>query len=136
MIGAILLKRWMEKNHAKLVSAMDPSFAADWAEDVVVTPMGCPPIRGRDAFMAFERCYFDTMASYQVTTHSVSVARPWALGLTNTLVVEDEMRIERKDGQIQTLYEVLVVELKRGKVVAVRTYLADPDAENVTLGVE
>lgn len=98
--------------------------------------MGCPRIRGRDAFRAFERSYFDTMASYQVTTHSVSVAGPWALGLTNVLVVEDEMPIERKDGRIQTPYEVLVVELKRGKVVAVRTYLADPDAENVTLGVD
>jgi hypothetical protein len=48
----------------------------------------------------------------------------------------DEIAIERKDGRTQALHQILILELKRGKVVAIRPYLADPDVEKVLLGVE
>ena len=137
MIGALLIKRYMEKNHVPEYESMDPSrFMANWTDDVTMTPMGCPPIRGKDAVMAFEKSYFDTIRSCHVITRSVSVAKPWAIGFTNTFVLEDEITIERKDGRTQTLHPVIVLELKRGKVAAVRTYLADPDYEKVVLGVD
>ena len=136
MIGALLIKRLVEKDHVPHVESMDPSFMQEWADDVTLTPMGCTPIRGKDAVMAFDRAYYDTMASYHVTTRSVSLAKPWAIGFTNTVVIEDEMTIERKDGRTQTLHQVLILEIKRGKLVAIRTYLADPDYEKVLLGVE
>lgn len=98
--------------------------------------MGCPPIRGKAAVMAFDKAYSDTMTSYHVTMRSVSLAKPWAIGFTNTVVIEDEMTIQRKDGRTQTLHQVLILELKRGKLVAVRKNLADPDYEKVMLGVE
>jgi hypothetical protein len=136
MIGALLTKRLVERDHVPNVESMNPSFMDEWADDVTLTPMGCPPIRGKDAVMAFDKAYYDTMTSYHVTMRSVSLAKPWAIGFTNTVVIEDEMTIERKDGRTQTLHQVLILELKRGKLVAVRTYLADPDYEKVMLGVE
>lgn len=116
--------------------SMNRSFMDEWADDVTLTPMGCPPIRGKAAVQAFDQAYYDTMTSYHVTMRSVSLAKPWAIGFTNTVVIEDEMTIERKDGRTQTLHQVLILELKRGKLGAVRTYLADPDYEKVMLGVE
>lgn len=40
MIGALLIKRYMEKSHVPAVEPMDPSFMAKWTDDVTVTPMG------------------------------------------------------------------------------------------------
>ena len=136
MIGALLIKRIMEKDYVPNVESMDPSFMAKWTDDVTLTPMGCPPIRGKDAVMAFDKAYYDTMDSCHVTLRSVSLAKPWAIGFTNTVVLEEEITIDRNDGRTQTLHNVKILELKRGKVVAVRIYLADPDYEKVLLGVE
>jgi hypothetical protein len=137
MIGALLTKRVMEKNHVAMQEAMDPvALMARWSDDVTLTPMGCEPIRGKEAVLAFERAYADTLDAVHVTLRSVSLAKPWAFGFTNTVVLEDELRVQRKDGRTQTLHEAIILELERGRIAAVRVFLADPDYEKVVLGVE
>jgi hypothetical protein len=135
MIGALILKKVMQDRHASAVESRDAAeLMKDWDEDVTLTLMGNPPIVGKAACIEWEQAYFDTMADYHVTSSHVCVEHPAALGATNTVMLEDTMEIERKDGRKQTIHEALSIDLVKGKIVAVRGYVADPDAEEMLLG--
>ena len=135
MIGAMVLKRYFEKNHVAEFEARDAAYVDKFPEDVTITFAGGPPIVGKQAVREFEQSFFASMKDLKVVTRTVAVARPWAFGLTNTLMIEDEYHVERHDGRKETLYDLISIDVVKGKVVATRGYLADRDAEKVALGV-
>lgn len=135
MFGALLLRKAMHDKHGPAVQSRDAvELMHDWDENVTVTLMGNPPIVGKEAAIKWEQAYFDTMADYRVTSSHICVEKPAAIGFTNTVMIEDTMEIERKDGRKHIIHEALSLDLVKGKVVAVRGYVADPDAEKVLLG--
>lgn len=135
MIGAMLLKRYFEKNHAPQFEARDAAYVDAWPENVSITFAGQPPIVGKQAVKEFEMSFFGSMEDLRLVTRTVALARPWALGFTNTVICEDEYHIVRRDGREETLYDLICVDIVKGKVVGTRGYLADPDAQRVALGV-
>lgn len=136
MVGALILRKLMQDRHGPAVESRNAAeLMKDWDDNVTVTLMGNPPIVGKADCIAWEEAYFDTMTDYHVTTSHVCVEQPAALGATNTVMLEDTMEIEREDGRQQTIHEALSIDLVKGKVVAVRGYVADPNAEKVLLGV-
>ena len=62
-------------------------------------------------------------------------AKPWAIGFTNTVVIEDEMTIERKAGRTRRCTRSSPWS-SSGTRSSAFAHLADPDYEKVLLGVE
>ena len=135
MLGATLLRNAFERDHAAAVESLDAEKVTErFSDDVTLTFMGNPPVVGKEAVKAFMRGYYETVASSRTTTTHVAVARPWAFGLTNTVIVEDDVEVTRKDGSVDHLPQGLAFDVRGGRVVAVREYLADPDARQRALG--
>jgi ketosteroid isomerase-like protein len=135
VLGAILLRNAFKNDHAAAVESLDVDKVTErFSDDVTLTFMGNPPIVGKEAVKDFMREYFATLAGSKTTTTHVAVARPWAFGLTNTVLVEDDVELTRKDGSIDHLPQGLAFDVHSGRVVAVREYLADPAARKRALG--
>lgn len=135
VLGAILLRNAFKKDHAAAVESLDVDKVTErFSDDVTLTFMGNPPIVGKEAVKEFMREYFATLTSSRTTTKHVAVARPWAFGLSNTVIVEDDVQVERTDGSVEHLPQGLAFDVQGGRVVAVREYLADPAARKRALG--
>ena len=133
MIGAIVMKigarrAWDAFNRRDL-----DYLERSMAEDVVVEIPGRPPIGGR--FVGRKACreanqrWMDSLASFEWRVIHLAVANPLALGLTNTVLTEFELLETTHDGRSHRGRGVDVSELKRGKLVAGRTYMFDLEAE-------
>jgi hypothetical protein len=133
MIGALILKLgtgrgWDAVNRRDL-----DYFERYLADDVILEQPGPPPIGGRNVGRAAWRramqAWMDALPSFHYRVLHVALDKPWALGLTNTVISEFEVTETDAQGHTRIARGVDVSEMRRGKLVAERTYMFDPEAE-------
>ena len=138
MIGALITKFGAVRGWEALNRRDLRYFERYLAEDVVCEIPGPPPIGGRfvgkAAWLEAMQRWVDAVPSYHYRLIHVALDRPWALGFTNTVITEFELTETMTDGRSHTGLGIDVTEMKRGKIVAERTYSFDPAAEEALLG--
>lgn len=136
MLGALVLRMLLRRSQAATVRAEDViALRRNWADDITLTFMGQPPIVGREAVEDWYRAWFAGVADVFEQPISFALARPFALGLTNTVLFETTSETVRPDGRTALLHVATAIDLERGKVRAVRVYVADPQGEKSLLGL-
>jgi ketosteroid isomerase-like protein len=134
MIGALLLQQSLEPELAQAVESRDvESVMRLWAEDGLLEYGGTHTMAGTFAGAEevrgwFER-WFERTAEVHVDVGRVAVARPWAIGLSNTLMFEAHLSERLPAGPTVETDAVVVARLRRGKVVHVKTYMYDETPE-------
>jgi ketosteroid isomerase-like protein len=130
MIGALLMRGGItrafqamsRKDHEAVLRLVHP--------DVVLEYPGRTPLggrhEGRDAYEAWLRRWFEHMFEIAFTVRHVALENPWALGLTNTAIIEWELQQTAHDGKSTALTGTTVCEFRSGKLVAQRMYETDP----------
>jgi ketosteroid isomerase-like protein len=129
MIGAILVRIGARYGWSRLRALDAEFFIRQLAEEVVLECPGRTPISGRfvgrHAVAAWYRRYFARLASLDHHLVHTTLDRPYALGLTNTVVTEYEEVATLRDGRTLRGRAIDVTEMRRGKVTASRTYIFD-----------
>ena len=137
MLGALVLRMLLRRSQAATVQAQDViALRRSWTDDITLTFMGQPPIVGREAVEDWYRAWFAGVADAFEQPISFALARPYALGLTNTVLFETTSETVLPDGRTAVLHEATAIELRRGKVHAIRVYVADPQGEKALLGLD
>jgi ketosteroid isomerase-like protein len=125
----------VRKSQANTVSGKDiDALKKVWADDVTLTFAGQAPIKGKPAVEAWYRSWFDGVKQIRETTTNVSVAKPGALTLTNTVLFESVTELVRLDDTRATIREAAAVDFRGGKITAVRVYVADPHGDKILSG--
>lgn len=130
MFGALML-RMRFPQFCEAVSRKDVDAACrDIGEDVVFEFPGQSSISGRydgrPAFRAYWLRLFDRYDTFTMTPKRIALARPYAFGLTNTVLMEWVVDVLANDGLSLRAEGVTVVEIRHGKAVHVRDYIFDP----------
>lgn len=130
MIGALLLRTKFPQ-FCEAVSRKDVEGACRPAgEDMVFEFPGHSAIsgryEGRAAFRGFWLRLFDRYETFTMTPRRIALARPYALGLTNTAMMEWVVAVVTRDGLSVRAEGVTVVEFRRGRIVHARDYIFDP----------
>ena len=139
MIGALVLKvLWKRRVEAAFADRDLDRVMSGWAPDGVLEFGGTGAMSGRYAGHAeirtWMQTWFERMAELHVRVGRVALARPWALGLDNTVMYEFHVEETSHDG-VSVVADVLVVaELRRGRIVHSRDYLFDETPERVMWG--
>jgi ketosteroid isomerase-like protein len=140
MIGAILARMGARHGWSRLRALDVDFFIRQLADDVVLECPGRTRLSGRfvgrHAVADWYRRYFDRLASLDHHLVHLTLDRPYAVGLTNTVVTEYEEVATLSDGRTLRGRAVDVTELRRGKVVASRTYIYDLHAFEEVFGGE
>jgi len=133
MIGALLMKLGARRGWDAM-NRRDLDYVERYmADDVVIEIPGRPPIGGR--FVGRKACreaterWMDSLASFEYRVVHLAVTNPLALGLTNTVLTEFVLVETTLDGRTHRARGIDVSEMKRGKLVAGRTYIFDLEAE-------
>jgi ketosteroid isomerase-like protein len=135
MIGALLMRGGItrafqamsRKDHEAVLRLVHPNVVLEYPGR---TPMGGRFV-GRDAYEAWLRRWFEHMFTIDFTVRHVALENPWALGLTNTAMIEWELQQTAHDGRSTTLTGSTVCEFRSGKLVAQRIYETDPLAHEL-----
>jgi ketosteroid isomerase-like protein len=135
MIGALLMRAGVarafqalnRKDHNAIMRLVDDHVVLEYPGR---TPMG-GLLEGRDAYEAWLRRWFEHMFMIDFTVRHVTLENPWAIGLSNTAIVEWEVRQTSRGGTSAMLTGTTVLEFRRGRLVAQRTYELDPTALEV-----
>lgn len=137
MIGALILKFGLRRGWDALNRGDLDYFERYLADDVVFEQPGPPPIGGRvvgkAAWRAMMQAWFDAVPVYHYRILHAALDKPWALTLTNTVISEFEVTETNAAGVTRVGRGIDVSEVRRGKVVAERTYMFDPAAEEAFL---
>jgi ketosteroid isomerase-like protein len=140
MIGA-LFTRWVFCRAGEALSRRDIDYLMRfWADDGVFEFGGTSDMAGRRVGKAeirswFER-WFARMDRLEMRIGRVAVARPWALGLTNTVMAEFTVEETSHDGVTVHAEGVSVYDVQRGRIVRARDYLFDETPELVMWGAK
>ncbi len=134
MIGALLLQQSLKPELEEAVESRDvDAIMRLWAKDGLLEYGGTHTMAGTyggalEVRTWFERWFAGT-AEVHVHVGRVAVARPWALGLTNTLMFEAHIEERLPAGPTVETDAVVVASLRRGKVTRVKIYPYDETAE-------
>jgi ketosteroid isomerase-like protein len=134
MIGALVLRMTWKRTVEKEFAQRDPDqILKAWAADGVLEFGGTNGMSGRyigkEQLRSWVVRWFDRMARIDFTVQRVALERPWALGLTNTVLYEAHVSETAHDGTAASADVVIVDELRRGKLVHERVYLFDESAD-------
>jgi ketosteroid isomerase-like protein len=136
MLAPLIMRSMMRRNQAATVESKDiEALKKMWADDVTLTFMGQPPIVGKPAVEAWYRSWFDVLEEVHESPKNFSLARPYALGFTNTVLWESTGEHVFKDGRKVVKQVAVAIDFERGKGKAIRIYVADPDGEKRYMGV-
>ena len=137
MLGPLIMRSMMRRTQAATVESKDiEALKKMWADDVTLTFLGQPAIAGKPAVEAWYRSWFDGLAEVRERPRNFAFVRPYALGFTNTVLWESTGEFVFQDGRKAVVQEVTAIDFERGKAKAIRIYVADPDGEDLFLGVE
>jgi ketosteroid isomerase-like protein len=131
MLGAVLLQRWTKKNFNRLVAQKDvEAVMRGWSENGVFELPGTSALsgrfEGRREIEAWLRKWFDSIATIEFSVKRVAVTNPLAIGFTNDVMIEWEVREATHRGASVTARGITVWELRGGKLIAARDYFFDP----------
>ena len=129
MIGAIIAKKKARSGFDSLSRHDLDKFLADWADDAMFI---CPgnlsvsgEINGKEAIREWFMKYIDQFPISSFNLKNVFVENIFALGGTNTIAVEWDVKLNNRDGEEFDNSGVTIISLKGGKAVLVRDYISD-----------
>lgn len=132
MIGALFMRSGIRRAFAAMSRKDHEAVLRLVHPEVVLEYPGRTPMAGRflghDAYEAWLRRWFEHMFAIDFTVRHVTLENPWALGLTNTAIIEWELQQTAHDGRSIGLTGTTVCEFRSGKLVAQRMYETDPAA--------
>jgi ketosteroid isomerase-like protein len=137
MIGALIMK-WGTRRGWDAINRRDLGYFERFlADDVILEQPGPPPfggrVVGRATWREMMQAWIDAVPTYHYRILHTALDKPWALGLTNTVITEFEVTETNAEGVTRVGRGIDVSEMRRGKLVAERTYLFDPAAEEAFL---
>ena len=141
MIGALLLQLSLKPALERPFERRDVGALLDrWADDAVLELGGTHALAGRylgkETIRGWYRRWFDGTAELKVTVGRVAVTRPWAVGLTNTLMYELHVEETSHEGVWARTEWLWVTAVRVGKVVRARAYPFDESPELLVWGRE
>jgi hypothetical protein len=138
MIGAVIMRIGTRRGWDAINRRDLGYFERYLADDVVLEQPGAPPFGGRvvgkAAWRTMMQAWVDAVPAYHYRVLHIALDRPWALGLTNTVITEFEVTETNAAGVTRVVRGIDVSEMRRGKLVAERTYMFDPIGEEAFLG--
>jgi uncharacterized protein len=138
MLGALLARHAGREAFDAMNRMEVDALLEDWADDAVFEYPGRSTLAGRfegkEAIRDWFVQRFARLQRVHYTLVHVSVAELFALGGTNTLLVEWLLTEERPDGTVSHLSGVTSAHLHAGKVVQVRDYVFEQDLLEATWG--
>lgn len=139
MIGALLLEAlWKRRTERAFADRDVEAMMRLWDPHGVLEFGGTNGMSGRFVgeaeIRAWMERWFTRMRDLRVTVGRVAVARPWALGLTNTVMYELHVEETSYDGRTVSADLVSVADLRRGRLVHVRDFPFDETPELLMWG--
>lgn len=134
MIGAaVVVTRWgreLERTiRARDVDRAVAGFAPDAVLEFGGTSSMAGTFTGAAEIRSWYQRWFARMRDVSPHVGRVAVSRPWALGLTNTVMVELAIDETTLDGLTVHVDALAVFDVVRGQVLRQRTYLLDETPE-------
>lgn len=138
MIGALLVRTAFPR-FTKAVSRKDvEAVSRGVAEDAVFEFPGRSRMsgsyEGREAIRGFWARVFERYDTVTMTPKRIALTHPYALGLTNSVLMEWRLDATTEDGLQIHAEGVAAVEIRRGKMVHSRDYFFDPTVLEVIWG--
>jgi ketosteroid isomerase-like protein len=129
VIGALLMRASVPRSFATQ-SRMDlEAMSARWSDDVTLEISGPSVLAGRYEGKAeveeFFRRDWNRLASGHIEAVKIGLARPYAFGLTNTILIQFIADVVSRQGVIGRIEGVSVVDVRRGRTVAIRNHYFD-----------
>ena len=132
MIGALLAKKGARKTFAAMNRHdLDRVMDSFGEHPVFEFPAGSPlggRREGREEVRAWFERWWDRFPETEFTIRSVSVENIFALGGTNTLHVEWDLRETDRAGNSLEVHGVTALDVGGGKVRTDRQYIFNPEA--------
>ena len=129
MIGAIIAKRKARSGFDSLSRHDLDTFLADWAENATFIYPGSLSVsgetKGKQAIKEWFRKFVEHFPVSSFTVKNICVQNIFALGGTNVLAVEWDIKVNNRDGDEFENSGVTVISLKGRKAVLVRDYIFD-----------
>jgi len=126
MIGALMVKKMMHKGYELLSQGNLSEFLKDWADDSVFVYPGNAKVsgtfKGKTEIEKWFKHMIEQYPERKFTVQNVYVRNICAFGATNGTAVEWEIDLKNKKGKEYKNFGVTVIEIKKGKAVAVRDY--------------
>jgi uncharacterized protein len=138
MLGALLARRAVRGAYDAMNRMDVDALLEGWTDDAVFEYPGRSTLAGRfEGKAAIRHWFVERFARLQrvhYTIVHVSVAEQFALGGTNTVLVEWLLTEERPDGTADHLSGVTSAHLHAGRVVHVRDYVFEQDVVEAAWG--
>jgi len=129
MVGAWLAIRGVRRTYDRLNRRDLDGFLAAWAADASFEFPGdvwaSGRFQGSHELRAWFARFLAAFPGLRFTLTRVAVARPWALGAANELLVEWTIDLENRTGERLRNQGVTSIVLRRAKVAAARDFIAD-----------
>jgi len=126
MIGALMVKKIIPKGYDLLNKGNLAEFMKDWADDSVFVFPGnvkvSGTIKGKSEIEKWFKHMFEQFPKRKFTVKNAFIRNICAFGATNSAAVEWEIEYSNKNGKEYKNFGVTVIEMKKGKAVAVRDY--------------
>lgn len=138
MIGAIIAKRKASSGFDALNRHDLDAFLATWAEDGTYFFPGNLSIsgetKGKEAIRELFRKFLDTFPLINFTVKNIYIQNIFALGSTNVIAVEWDVKYKNQGGEEFENSGVTVIHVEKGKAVLVRDYIFDVELEKRAWG--
>ncbi|MBC7291396.1 MAG: nuclear transport factor 2 family protein [Actinotalea sp.] len=130
MLGAVLLvTQWRRQMETSLARRDVDAAVATFTPDAVLEFAGTSSMAGTRTGTAELRAWyarwFGRMERLEARVGRVAVSRPWALGLTNTVMAELTVDETTREGVTAHVDALAVFDVVRGRVRRLRVYLLD-----------
>lgn len=128
MIGALVAQRRVRSTYDALNARDLDGFLASWSDDATFTFPGDVPAsgtwRGMAEIWTWFQDFLDRFPELCFDLRRVCVARPLALGASNDLAVHWQIALTNREGVSNRNSGIPLIEVRAGKVVAARDFLA------------
>lgn len=138
MIGATIAKKKVRSAFESITRHDLDAFLANWAEDATFIYPGSQAISGEvKGKKAIEERYRKFVQQFPLTSFTVKnicVQNIFALGGTNVLAVEWDIKLSNREGESFENSGVTMINLKKSKATLVRNYITDSEVERIVWG--
>ena len=129
MIGAIIAKSKARSGFDSLSGHNLEKFMADWADDAMFIYPGnlstSGEIKGKEAIQEWFKKFIEQFPISSFNLKNICVQNIFALGGTNTLAIEWDVKLTNREGNEFENSGVTIICLKGRKAVLVRDYISD-----------
>ena len=129
MIGAIIATSKARSGFDSLSGHNLEKFMADWADDAMFIYPGnlsiSGEIKGKEAIQEWFKKFIEQFPISSFNLKNICVQNIFALGGTNTLAIEWDVKLTNREGNEFENSGVTIICLKGRKAVLVRDYISD-----------